>query len=80
MTEYNDGTGQWHSETMARFSGLNDDALIHILRDCNAAVHAMPDNPKCPQYFDEMLYCGMELKKRGYKYLITDKDAGAQYQ
>ena len=73
MSEYNDGTGNWHSETMTAYADKSSDSLIHILRDCNSAIHAMPDNPKCPQYMDEMHYAGMELKKRGYEFIIRDK-------
>jgi len=72
MSEYNDGTGNWHYETMALYARKDSDSLIYILRDCNRAIHAMPDNPKCPQYMDEMHYAGMELKKRGYEFIIKD--------
>ena len=70
---YSDGTGKWHSQTMAEYANKSSDSLIHILRDCNRAIHAMPDNPKCPQYMDEMHYAGMELKKRGYEFIIKKK-------
>ena len=73
MSEYNDGTGNWHSETMALYARKDSDSLIHILRDCHDAIHALPDNPKCAQYMDEMHYAGMELKKRGYQFITRDK-------
>ena len=73
MSEYNDGTGNWHSETMALYAKKDSQSLIYILRDCHDAIHALPDNPKCAQYMDEMHYAGMELKKRGYEFIIKDK-------
>ena len=39
-------------------------ALKYIIRDCQEAIAANPDNPKNGVYSDEICYCGMELKKR----------------
>jgi hypothetical protein len=38
--------------------------LLHVIKDCEAAMAALPENPKCEQYADERLYCGMELARR----------------
>ena len=73
MTNYNDGIGKWHSETMALYAKKDSDSLIYILRDCHQAICANPENPKCGQYQDQMHYAGMELKKRGYEFIIKEK-------
>jgi hypothetical protein len=64
MNNYNDGTGKWHSQTMAKFKVLSDESLKYIMFDCRQALKAMPDNPKAGQYMDEIHYCLMELARR----------------
>ena len=64
MTTYNDGTGKWHSETMAAYRLLTVESLTHIILDCKQAIQAMPENPKCGQYQDEIHYAAMELASR----------------
>ena len=59
----------WHSQAMAHFKTVPTDSLCYIIQDCRRAVEAMPDNPKCGQYMDEIHYAGMELKRRGAKYI-----------
>jgi hypothetical protein len=39
-----------------------------VIQDCKRAMAAMPENPKCGQYADEIHYAGMELRKRGARY------------
>jgi hypothetical protein len=58
-------TENWHTTEMRRVSRLSVDALWYTMRDCEAAIRANPDNPKCGQYADTAHYCGMELRKRG---------------
>lgn len=40
------------------------ESLRFTISDCQQAIAANPDNPKCSHYADEIAYCGMELKKR----------------
>jgi hypothetical protein len=40
------------------------ESLRYIIRDCKAALSAMPDNPKAGYYADEINYCVMELHSR----------------
>jgi hypothetical protein len=39
-------------------------SLQYIIRDCQEAIAANPDNPKNSKYADEIAYCGMEIKRR----------------
>jgi len=64
MSDYNDGTGRWHSQYIAMTKGMSLDSLLHVMQDCAAAMAANPDNPKCEQYADERHYCAMELERR----------------
>jgi hypothetical protein len=64
MSDYNDGTGQWHSTYMAKTKWMTDEELRYVIEDCHNAMHAMPSNPKCEQYVDEAHYCAMELRRR----------------
>lgn len=61
---YTDYDGKWHSEFIARARRMSKAELIHVIKDCEAAMAALPENPKCEQYADERLYCGMELHRR----------------
>lgn len=61
---YTDGTGKWHTEYIATTKRMSKAELIHVIKDCEAAMAALPENPKCEQYADERLYCGMELSRR----------------
>ena len=55
----------WHTEYMKKCRKKPIAALRYIIQDCRNAILAMPDNPKCGQYQDEIHYCHMELKRRG---------------
>ena len=59
----------WHGETMANFKSKSNDALCYIIQDCRRAIAAMPENTKSGQYADEIHYAGMELVKRGQRYI-----------
>jgi hypothetical protein len=39
-------------------------SLRFVIDDCREAIHAMPDNPKCGEYQDEICYCSEELNRR----------------
>lgn len=39
-------------------------ALLFIIKDCQEAIRANPENPKNGYYQDEICYAGMELKQR----------------
>lgn len=40
------------------------DSLKYIIKDCQEAIAANPENPKNSVYSDTICYCGMEIKKR----------------
>lgn len=61
---YTDFDGKWHSEFIAKARRMSKAELLHVIKDCEAAMAALPENPKCEQYADERLYCGMELHRR----------------
>ena len=46
---------------------LTDSSLQFVISDCNAAISAMPDNPKVRQYLDERDSCQAELNRRNGK-------------
>ena len=56
----------WHSETIARFKLLDNDALEYIKQDAYkaASVGETISSPKTGQYWDEYHYACMELKRR----------------
>ena len=64
MNLYNDNNGKWHTDYMAKCKALTIESLEFIRADCREAIEAMPENPKCEQYMDEINYCSMELVKR----------------
>lgn len=58
--------GNWHTETMEKYTTLSIDELRFIQRDANEAARIGRGwNPKVSQYLDQVSYAGMELKKRG---------------
>ncbi len=69
---YNDNTGKWHSEYQAKLKARKEDgsyvyddaSLKYIIKDCNDALDAFPENPKAGQYADEIHYCATELRRR----------------
>ena len=54
----------WHSDYIESCKKRSDDSLRYIMQDCRNAIEAMPENPKCSQYMDEIHYCAMELRRR----------------
>lgn len=63
---YSDGTGKWHSQTMAAFAKKTDDQLRFIIKDAGEAARLGEkiNNPKVGEYMDEVHYAQMELRKR----------------
>ena len=61
---YGDGTGQWHSQYLSGVKRQPTVSLQFTITDCKAACKRNPDNPKCPQYLDEILYCQEEIRRR----------------
>ena len=61
---YTDADGRWHSEYISYVKRSDTDSLNYIIEDCRNAIEAMPENPKCEQYIDEIHYCAMELMRR----------------
>jgi hypothetical protein len=55
-----------HSEYPKQLKKKSTESLLYIIKDCQKAITANPDNPNCSYYADEINYCGMELRKRGY--------------
>jgi hypothetical protein len=53
-----------HGEYQKNVKRMDIDALQHVLADCQAAIKAMPDNPNCGYYEDEIHYCAAELHRR----------------
>jgi hypothetical protein len=64
MQNYQYGEYQWHSEYMAHAAKRSNDELRYVIKDCQEAIAANPDNSKAGQYADEINYCAMELFKR----------------
>jgi len=61
---YTQADGKWHSEYMAKVKTMSTDSLRYVIKDCRNAIEALPENPKCEQYMDEIHYCAMELRIR----------------
>ena len=61
---YTQHDGKWHSEYMAKMKTMSTDSLRYVIEDCRDAIEAMPENPKCQQYMDEIHYCATELRIR----------------
>ena len=61
---YAKADGKWHSDYMAKVKMMTTDSLQYVIKDCRDAIEAMPENPKCQQYMDEIHYCATELRIR----------------
>ena len=53
-----------HTEYPKTLKSKDNSSLRFIINDCQQAIAAMPDNPNCGYYADEIHYCAMELAKR----------------
>lgn len=56
-----------HIEYPKKLKNFSDESLRFIIKDCQEAISAMPDNPKNGYYADEINYCVMELNNRKNK-------------
>lgn len=53
-----------HAAYAARCRRMSDAELSFTIADCQAALRAMPDNPKAGYYMDEIHYATAELARR----------------
>jgi len=53
-----------HTEAKQKAKRMSNDALEYTIKDCRAAILAMPDNKKNSEYADVSLYCSEELFAR----------------
>jgi len=53
-----------HSEYIKKTKKMSEHSLRYVIQDCQAAIKAYPENPKCGYYMDEIHYCAMELRTR----------------
>lgn len=56
-----------HKNYPKKLKSLDISALHYIIKDCQEAINAMPNNPKNGYYADEINYCLMELSNRKNK-------------
>lgn len=56
-----------HSEYIKKTRKMTEAELRYIIKDCQEALRAMPENPKAGYYADEINYCVMELHRRAKK-------------
>jgi len=75
---YTQGDGKWHSEYMAMVKTMPTDSLRYVIQDCRNAIEALPENPKCEQYMDEIHYCATELRIRNEAAAPHDNAVTAQ--
>lgn len=54
----------FHSEWMRKVKTMSVDSLRYVIKDCQEAIKANPENPKCGEYQDTICYCSQELAKR----------------
>ena len=53
-----------HAAYIAKTKKMSSQQLLYVINDCKEAIEAMPDNPNCGYYMDEVHYCAMELQRR----------------
>ena len=75
---YAQADGKWHREYMEMVKTMPTDSLRYVIQDCSDAIEALPENPKCNQYMDEIHYCAMELRIRGEAARPHDEAVTAQ--
>jgi hypothetical protein len=56
-----------HAEYQEKVRRMSMDALQYIIKDCKAALVAMPDGHKAGYYADEINYCASEIYRRRKK-------------
>ncbi len=66
-----------HSQYRKNLKTKSEESLLFIIKDCQEALTANPNNLKSGHYSDEICYCGMELANRRRKrqlILITPEE------
>jgi hypothetical protein len=53
-----------HAEYQRKVRKMETASLLYIIKDCQEAMRAMPDNPKNGFYADEINYAASELHRR----------------
>ena len=53
-----------HSEYPKSLKSKTDEQLLFIIKDCQEALVANPDNQNAGYYSDEICYCSMEWASR----------------
>jgi len=53
-----------HNEYQKKVVWMSDNELRWTIEDAKKAIEAMPNNPKCGIYQDEINYCTMEIARR----------------
>lgn len=56
-----------HAQYQKSLKTKSVESLRYIIKDCQEAIAANPDNKKNGYYSDEICYCGMELNRRAQK-------------
>jgi hypothetical protein len=56
-----------HRNYQKKIKMYDEHSLRYIIKDCQQAIKALPDNPKNGYYADEISYCSMELNNRKNK-------------
>lgn len=54
-----------HNAYQQKTRTMSAESLRYVIRDCQEAMRANPENPNNSYYADEVCYCGMELRRRG---------------
>ena len=55
-----------HASYQEKTREMSVEALRYTIKDCRETLRAWPDQPNHGYYSDEMAYCGMELRRRGF--------------
>uniref|UniRef100_A0A6M3LDF1 Uncharacterized protein n=1 Tax=viral metagenome TaxID=1070528 RepID=A0A6M3LDF1_9ZZZZ len=55
-----------HESYQRKCKLMTNEELRYTIKDARLAIKAMPNNPKAEYYQDEVHYCAMELRRRGF--------------
>ena len=55
-----------HAAYQAKAKQMTEEQLRFTIKDAIEAMEANPEGHKAGYYADEVCYCGMELKRRGW--------------
>ena len=53
-----------HAGYMRKTRKMSPAELRFVIEDAKKAILAMPENPNCGYYQDEIHYCAMEIERR----------------